>query len=81
MNDLILIGAGCFSVGAVIAGLAVWAVMSGRLAQLRALLAAAEEKLAAKDPAGQCIKGPALKILRLGVKLEKGLKSKELAGA
>lgn len=51
MNDLILIGAGCFSVGAVIAGLAVWAVMSGRLAQLRALLAAAEEKLAGERQA------------------------------
>lgn len=38
-------------------------------------------QLAAKDPAGQCVKGPALKILKLGVKLEKGLKSKELAEA
>lgn len=36
-------------------------------------------KLAATEPSGQCIKGPALKILKLGAKPDKDLKSKELA--
>ena len=38
-------------------------------------------QVAAKEPAGQCIKGPALKIIKLGVKVEKAIKSKELAEA
>lgn len=37
-------------------------------------------KLAAREPAGQCIKGPALRILKLGAKPDKDLKSKELTG-
>lgn len=35
-------------------------------------------RLAATEPSGQCIKGPALKILKLGAKPDKDLKSKEL---
>ncbi|MBP5284861.1 MAG: DNA recombination protein RmuC [Kiritimatiellae bacterium] len=49
------------------------------------LLAKATQKheaamqLAAKEPSGQCVKGPALKIISLGVKLERELKSKALS--
>jgi len=35
--------------------------------------------LAAKEPSGQCLKGPALKILKLGGKPDKALKSQTLA--